>query len=280
MNSEQGATRPRAIHAGASIFNGTLDCYILDDGRRVLSQRGMLHALRGPETVGGKDGDLGRAVARLPQRFAHLALEPRIEFTLPNGGVAYGFEGLYFVDLCCAYNDAHFAGELHHKQEKLARQASVFLRALARLSIDVLVDEAYGVVHTPGERTQENRFKDFVRSEASRWERRFDASLVQALAPLWGITYVDGPYPKALHWAFGFIYDLVLGKPLAGAMRKANKNRGRDKHHQYLRGNAQADLRPQLNVVTALAVTSGSRAEWIDRMNRQYRNTPLQVRFA
>lgn len=62
------------------------------DGRSVLSQRGMLRALRGNnENVAGPEkGDLERYIARLPNDSKTLTLDPKIEFTLPDGKHAIG----------------------------------------------------------------------------------------------------------------------------------------------------------------------------------------------
>jgi hypothetical protein len=67
----------------------------LDDGRRVVSQRGVVGLLSG----GAEVGNLGRFMSRLPSRFAQITAEPKIEFDLPGGGVAYGREGTWLVDL-------------------------------------------------------------------------------------------------------------------------------------------------------------------------------------
>jgi hypothetical protein len=80
--------RPIATHRG-TIFDGLLDCYVLDDGRRVLSGRGMVRALTaGPENGGRESGNLGPYLSRLPNGSALLASGAETEFTLPGGGLA------------------------------------------------------------------------------------------------------------------------------------------------------------------------------------------------
>lgn len=75
-----------------------VDCYVLEGPRRVLSQRGILRAIRG-KNDGRERGDLGVYLSRLPSRYAELATATEIEFTLPGGGIAIGREAQWFVVL-------------------------------------------------------------------------------------------------------------------------------------------------------------------------------------
>lgn len=67
-----------------------------DDGRRVVSQRGIVRALSGAE-----DGKLDRYLDRLPSRFAELKAGPEIEFQGPTGP-AKGREAQWLVDMLFA----------------------------------------------------------------------------------------------------------------------------------------------------------------------------------
>jgi hypothetical protein len=87
-----------------------VECYVLEDGRRVISQVGAVRALSGNATA--KDGQIGRYIARLPSRFAELASTPSVEIERLEGGVAIGRDARWFVRLCNAYLDARRAGEL------------------------------------------------------------------------------------------------------------------------------------------------------------------------
>jgi hypothetical protein len=113
--------RPKAIARGDIWFGKVVvDGYVLDDGRRVLSQRGVLRAL-GAGTTGGLD--LVRRLRRLPRRYAYLLSVPGVTFDLPGGGVAIGREAQFLVDVCYAYCDAGMAGLLHRSQIPAASAA-------------------------------------------------------------------------------------------------------------------------------------------------------------
>src|SRR5207253_2839021 len=89
------------------ISNMEIPCYVLDDGRRVLVQRGMVTALgmaRGSSA--GTGGD------RLAKFTAGKALEPfvsehlstvttrPIRFRTGGGVIAYGYEATVLADIC------------------------------------------------------------------------------------------------------------------------------------------------------------------------------------
>lgn len=114
-------SRPKAIASGA-LFDGRMDCYILNDGRRVVSQRGEVAALT-RLTSGSKHGDLDRFLSRLPNEYKHLASGSKVEFEVPleGGGarVALGREACDVVDHLRAYADSLVAGKLRKNQEAL-----------------------------------------------------------------------------------------------------------------------------------------------------------------
>lgn len=133
--------RSRAVASG-TIF-GNVDCYVLEDGSTVLSQRGMLRGLRGktPADGGAEDGDLGRYLARLPEKYSGLAAAP-FSFVCPDGSVAVGRPSHDFVAMCRAYAEMLADGSIHKARLPMARNAVAILSKLAERGIDEIVYEA------------------------------------------------------------------------------------------------------------------------------------------
>ena len=131
--------RPRAIASG-TIF-GNVDCYVLEDGSTVLSQRGMLRGLRG-EIDGHERGDLGQYLARLPEKYSAIATATNLEFIRPDGGVAIGRPSHDFVAMCRAYAEMLSDGSIHKARLPMARNAVAILSKLAERGIDEIVYEA------------------------------------------------------------------------------------------------------------------------------------------
>ncbi len=267
--------RVKAMASGVLKFgNVEVECYVLEDGRRVISQRGIIAGIG----ASAKNGDLERHVGRLPARFGDLSLVPSIEFTIPNGAIALGRDRNFFVDLCDAYADAWAAGELHPKQELIARTCMAIIRSLAKVGIDALIDEATGYQKVRTNDYLQRLFEHSLREEAAKWQMTFPKSLARALAPLWGVTYTDGPHPRELQHAYGQIYNFVLGDDVAAELRRKNaETKDSLNHHQWLTPPARALLADDLRVVEMLALQSGSKREFWARMRAHYRKEPLQL---
>ena len=277
MNSE---TKIKAVASGVLFeeMRTPVECYVLEDGRRVLSQRGEARALRG---IGGADdGKIGRLISRLPKKYEALALGPTIEFTLPDSGiVAIGREASHLVDVCAAYSETFALGELHASQLPMARRAIMLVNVFAKVGIDALIDEATGYQKTRGERDLARRFDRYLRLEPGKWEMRFTPELVRALAPLYGVPYTRGSYPRALQTPFHLIYEMVFGTEVATEMRKRNPTPETFCHHQVLKDPGQAMLSDELAVVTLLASQARTKEDFWARMRHKYLGEPLQYAF-
>lgn len=143
MQNDSTNPRPRASASG-TIFGG-VDCYVLGDGTTVLSQRGMLRGLRGKSGSegGAEDGDLGRYLARLPEKYSGLSAAP-FEFLAPDGNLAIGRPARDFVAMCRAYAEMYADGTIHKARVPIARNCIAILAGLADVGIDELVYRASG----------------------------------------------------------------------------------------------------------------------------------------
>ena len=136
-----------------SMFRGTLaigdvelQCHVLNDGRRVLTQREVVRALSGGRVSGSYLQNIpGYDVASLPSRVIH--------FTDPGGSrINHGFEAALLIEICEAYLQARDRkdGSLKPNQENIARAADLIVRACARVGIEALIDEATGYQEVRG----------------------------------------------------------------------------------------------------------------------------------
>jgi hypothetical protein len=137
MKSTDPNGRPRAVASG-TIFGG-VDCYVFADGSTILSQSGMVRGLRG--NARAEDGDLGRYLARLPEKYSDLAAAP-ISFLTPDGTEALGRASRDFVAMCRAYAEMYANGSIHKARIPIARNCIAILAGLADVGIDELVYRA------------------------------------------------------------------------------------------------------------------------------------------
>jgi hypothetical protein len=273
--------RPIATHRG-TIFDGLLDCYVLDDGRRVLSGRGMVRALtaRSAEdggTVAAESTPLGRFLARLPNGSVLLASSPETEFTLPGGGLAKGREAVWFVDVLRAYDEADDAGGLHHTQAHLARNARRLLRALAGVGIVSLIDNATGYEHAREATELPFIFRALLLDSAQPWDLMWPADFVVAVCKLHGEDYTGGPQPRHLSSTYDRIYRLILGDEVVDELKRRNPEPSfGSNHHQWLTPEARETVRKQIPYITLLAEQSFSKGEFWARLANRYLKAPFQ----
>jgi hypothetical protein len=131
-----------------------IPCYVLEDGTRVLSQRG-LQTVIGMSIGGGSLGEqrMPRFINSLGQKgFDISALSARIrapiQFRPPSGGrAAYGYEATILAGLCDAVLAARKQGALQSQQMHIAEQCEILVRGFARVGIIALVDEVIGYQH-------------------------------------------------------------------------------------------------------------------------------------
>jgi hypothetical protein len=146
---------PKATHGAPDhplrIGNLALPCYVLDNGKRVLIQRGMISALG--MSKGGNRRRTGDRLARfvtgkrlepfISKDLAQVIMSP-ILFKAPNGAIAYGYEATILADMCDSILAARKAGALQDQQLHIAEQCEILVRGFARVGIIALVDEATG----------------------------------------------------------------------------------------------------------------------------------------
>ncbi len=171
---------PRATHNGeVTIGNITLPCFVLEDGRRLLSQRGVQRSLGRSESLRKGNGD------KLPPFLAQKNIKPFINkellmVTTPvkfkgfsAGKVVYGYEAEILPLVCNVYLEAREAGVLLPSQEHIAKQAELLVRGFAHIGIIALIDEATGYQDARGRKALEEILDKYLRPYQARWAKTF-----------------------------------------------------------------------------------------------------------
>ncbi len=262
--------RPKAVASGV-IFGGLADVYNLDDGRRVLSQRGGLRALSGA----AGNGTLDRHMARFPAGPVTLTVPPTLEFDLPGGGTAKGIEAIHFVDVLRAYKAAWRSDQLLKSQHHLAKNADAMLDALAVGGIAALIDEATGFERVRATGTIARIFEWALRRQKVEWEVMFPESLVRAIDRLHGGRWSGGSHPRYMASTNQKLYQMLLGTPVAEEMHlrvhvDGLQARQGNNWHQFLSEQAREYFREQLQLVEVIAKQSAAPRDFWLRMHRQY----------
>lgn len=259
-----------------SAFPGTvqmgdvaLECHVLNDGRRVLTAREVVRALRGttssPTTI---QRYLGRLPGYVPGMFDSRLIDFRIP-GLPSSAI--GFEATVLIEICDMYIAADEAGKLKSNQKNLARMAGVIMRSCAKTGIVALIDEATGYQKVRERRALQVKLQAFIAEEMQEWVTTFPEEFWQELARLEGIRYQARHRP--LRWGqyvMRFVNDSI-DPALGRKLREINPNpHFRQNHHQWLREFGRDKLHRQLGGVIAIMRDCKDMAEFKSRFERVF----------
>lgn len=256
---------PKATHGSAEhplrIGDVEIPCYVLDDGRRVLSLGGMVKALG--MSIGGAgaaEGDrlgkfaAGKAISPfIPSNLSSRIAEP-VRFRAPSGGtVATGYEATILPDICEAVLAARQAGALLKQQQHIADQCEGLIRAFAKVGIVALVDEATGFQKERDRDELHRLLSVYLAEERLAWAKRFPDEFYKQIYRLKGWAW---PVGKAKTPLLGHITnDIVYDRLPPGVLLKLRElnptseetKRRRYKHHQFLSEEVgQPDLRDHI----------------------------------
>jgi hypothetical protein len=239
---------PRVEHSGVlkiPALNMEIPCFVLDDGRRVISGRGMTTAI-------GMKGR-GQGIARIA---GHRMLESSNNNNLPvaiqnpikfRGGSpkintpSDGFEATVLQELCEAILIARDKGILKTEQEiRYGQYADILMRSFARVGIIALVDEATGYqVIRP--RDALNAYLDMIiRDQLAAWAKKFPDEFYENIYKLKGWVWPGmqkNRFSVVAHYTRDLVYERIapeLLERLEGKTPKDEKGRRKNKMHQWL----------------------------------------------
>jgi hypothetical protein len=175
------------------IGNIEIPCYVLDDGRRVLVQTGLLVGLN-MSKGGGKFGE--RKIVTLLGRLAEKGIDIKdliaranspIKFIPPHGGnPADGYEAQILPDLCAVLIDAGRRGVRGKRSDHLAERAALLQYGFASVGIIALVDEATGYQGFRPQDALQAYLEKVISRELAAWVKRFPDEFYENIYKLKG----------------------------------------------------------------------------------------------
>lgn len=189
LKPEDKGGMPKARSDGFLMIGAVkVDCYVLHDGRRLVSKRAMARAL-GLRSEGGNalmKTLTGKTIGSAIPDFLWEKIENPILFSPLAGDPAHGYEATVLIDVCDALIEAK-AG-LVRSQQFLARQAETIIRASAKVGITALIDEATGFIEDKRKEEYRELWADFIREECRKWEAaEFPEDIFDIMYKLYGL---------------------------------------------------------------------------------------------
>ena len=251
---------PQATHEGVLEVGGSeITCYVLENGERILSTRGIMQGLgrtwRGRKYSGTDLPVFIEANNLKPYIPDDLELVPKKILT-PRGVAAEGFKADTLPAVCDVYLSARSDGALTAAQQKVALQCEILVRAFARVGIIALVDEATGYQYDRPRRELEDQLKKFLSDSLRRWAKTFPADYFKHLCRLRGVDF--RPDMKLPQYFGHLTNNLVYRRIAPGLLRrlkelKAEKGSANNKQFQWLSTDVGVpELLLHLGTVTAV----------------------------
>jgi hypothetical protein len=264
-------TLPKATHAGVlKIGNAEISCYVLEDGERILSTRGIMKSLgrtwRGRKYTGTELPVFLEAKNLKPLIDKDLSpvLAP-VKFKTPRGAVGEGFDAEILPTICDIYLQAREDGVLTAQQIIVAKQCEILVRGFARIGIIALVDEATGYQDVRARKALEEILDKFIAEELRKWAKTFPDEFYKEIFRLKGWPYT--PWSVKRPGVIGrYTNDIVYERLAPGVLEELRQRNPRNlkghrkvRHHQWLTEDiGHPRLREHIAAVIALMRASTS----------------------
>lgn len=269
--------------------NLELPCYVLEDGTRVFSGRGIQTALG----VGDKKTSGTWFSKFVNSEAISFGLKPRtleqfnnpIVFTVENiknlKSNFYGYEATLLIDLCSAIIDAN-ESQMYRMDADIVAKANIIIRSVAKVGIIALVDEAtgYNKAKERAENALQKFLNTFMSEEAAKWVKAFGDTFFEDLYKMhnWSWDKTSKRPGVVGTWINDIVYERIAPLVLAELKKRNPKNENGNrsyKHHQFLtREIGLPKLKQHLEAVHAIAIISNY--NWVVFMHNIDKAYPKQ----
>lgn len=210
-------------------------CSVLSDGTRILTQsdfmQGMGMYYSGWVSRNRSEED---TAADVPQFLSFKSLKPFVDkhlgdlhsitvsYRTERGAIARGIKAEIIPKICDVWLDAAELGKLGIRQERIAANAKLIMRALAHTGIIALVDEATGYQRVRASDALSKILQAFIAKELQPWIHTFPDDFYEQLFRLRGLEYPRDTVQKPQY--FGHLTNDIVYKRLAPGVLEELKN--------------------------------------------------------
>jgi hypothetical protein len=261
------AALPKSLFQGEIIIGDIhLLCYVLNNGKRVISQRSLVYILTSKHNT-----DLIRyfQTSNLSAYFdlSHIN-EQTIDFMIPGSQrKATGYEAALLIEICRAYLLAGENKTIAKRQIPLVKRAKLIIRSCAQTGITDLVDKATGYQKVDEENTIRSSLKAFIADERENWGKMFPSDFWSELARLENVQYSPGNRPHRWDsYITAFVYDAV-DDDFTNELRSDLYPFFSQDQNQWLRNYNRNKVRKHLIQVTSVMKTCKDLADFNDKFS-------------
>jgi hypothetical protein len=299
----EGMTRlPKATHLGElKMLGSSIPCAVLENGKRVLTQRGMFVALgrnKNPSTghIASIDSRPGFLAAANLNEFIPEDLrrswEP-VPFRLPKGSggfkgnIAFGYDATILPKICNVFVDAKIAGKTTKQQEHIVTACRNLLKGLAGVAIVALVDEATGYQYDRAKDELSRILEAYITKELLPWTRRFPDEFFKQAFRLHGWEYREGSVKSPRY--LGKLINRTVYEPMPPGVLdelklvnpKTESGYRKYHHHRFLTPDTgHPHLDRQIVAVTTLMRVADNKEKFWDLFGKAFPKKNQQDKFS
>ncbi|MNU15306.1 P63C domain protein [compost metagenome] len=283
-------------HEGELNLGGMIiPCYVLDDGTRVLSGRGMQEALN---MVDDTEDSKQKAGTRLNRYLEQKSLQPFIykdkepdhfePIECYRGEQKInGYEATVLADICEAFLDARNNIKLSARQKIIADQCEILIRGFARVGIVALIDEATGYQYDRERFELQKILNTYIADEILKWQLTFTDDFYKEIYRLWGLPFIP-KYIKNKPSFIGklttkYIYEMLPKGVLDKIREKTGKTEKGNWRYQWHRNLTpeigREHLKKQIIEVTTLMSVAQSKEQFDSLFQQKYNKQPIQLKL-
>lgn len=288
--ADKDITKPKEYLFGQIDIPGCnihIDCYVLDNGKRVLTQRGIQKILGIPST---KSGDILKnfllsynTYKDKPGNYKTIesGFNEVCSFERKGAGGAQldakAYDAIFLIDICHFIQDLDKIGILPIEWKFLNKNATIIERAFSKLGIYAYIDEATGYFKEKKKNEYKELFNRFLEEEALKWEKVFTDEFFDIIWKIW-LQKTPNKNNKRPSF-FGHIINKYVYSPLAikelnlpieeakGILLKELQNKNpveenkhrKYKHTQFLNKIGKDVLREHLIKITTIGKISNDK---------------------
>lgn len=225
----------KITHEGEiNLGNNVIPCYVLEDGRRVLSGRGVQSALKMVDETEGQSGG-----TRLNRHLEQESLKPYLykdkspDYFRPlecyKGNTKInGYEATTLIELCDAFLEARNHINLGPRQTIIAEQCEILVRSFAKVGLIALIDEATGYQYEREKDELQKVLDAYIAEELRPWQKTFPDIYYQEIFRLrkWPFTVTSiRKRPGVIgRWTNKYIYEQLPEGVLEELKKKTPKS--------------------------------------------------------
>lgn len=281
LTKKQMSKLPKSTHQGTITIGDTnISCFVLEDGRRVISGRALTSAIGMKGRGSGvsriinhkliKPGDNSTLISAMENPIKFVGVSPK-GVDVPSDG----YEATVLQDLCEELLKARDNGLLKSDQDKrYAQHADILIRGFARVGIIALVDEATGYQKDRAKDALVKILESFVAKEIQPYMKQFPADYYENLFRIRGLDYPPVDNPNFRPQYFGKLTNNIVYERLApGVLIEIKKQAAKDEkkvhlHRRLTQEIGSPKLREHLASVITIMKLSSDYSDFMQKLNK------------